>query len=133
MGELDIANAAHIVTSEMIYKDHNGITVIANSGRGLEGHSYEINLPPADTGFQTQKQLTRINFQSGSVPVNGINGITNEVLLAILINRTKILDSQFPCAENKTAISHMEDALGILEQRTHRRVAKGIEGKMTEC
>jgi hypothetical protein len=133
MCDLTLASAAHVIKSEEIYKDHNGISVIANSGRGLDGHSYEVYYPKDENDPLVPKQLMHMHFQSGAVPINGVNGITNEILLAILINRTKILDCQYPCTENKLAISHMEDALGILEQRTARRISKGIEGKMTEC
>jgi hypothetical protein len=50
-------------------------------------------------------------------------------LLAILIHRTKFLDSRFSCDENKRAISHMEEALVNLEVRTARRMTRGVEGK----
>ncbi|MDV4239022.1 hypothetical protein [Acinetobacter baumannii] len=57
-----------------------------------------------------------------------MNGITSEALLAILIHRTKILNNNFPCEENKRAITYMENALALFEQRTRDRQQRGVEG-----
>ena len=84
------------------------------------GHFYAI-----DAGETT----TAINFQNGPVKANGVNGVTSEALLAILIHRTKILDGNFPCDENKRAITYMENALALFEQRTRDRLNRGVEGK----
>jgi hypothetical protein len=78
-----------------------------------------------DSGIRQQV----IHFQSGPVPTSGVNGLTNEALLTILIHRTKILDAKFGCDENKRAIQHMEEALVNLEVRTARRMVRGVEGK----
>ncbi len=76
--------------------------------------------------------LTTIEFQAGPIPEYGVNGLTNELLLEILIDRTKRLDDMFPCRENKEAIGHMGYALAALIARTARRKAAGIEGKHEE-
>jgi len=106
-----------------IHTDHNGVAVNAISSAGsvdVEGHQYQIlaGLGGVD-----------LNFQNGPVQDNGVNGITNEALLAVLIHRTKYLDDKFGCDENKRAIQHMEDALVNLEARTARRIARGVEGQ----
>ena len=110
-----------------IYTDHNGLMVNAFSGpderaagRDMKGHVYKAM--HGMTG-------TTINFQQGPVPENGVNGVTNEALLAILIHRTEHLDAQFPCEENKRAIADMKNALVNLEVRTARRMVRGVEGK----
>lgn len=107
-----------------IHTDHNGVAVNAISslsdGTNVEGHHYQILAGP--------KTLT-VEFQLGGVADNGVNGATNEALLAILIHRTKFLDSKFGCDENKRAIQHMEEALCNLEVRSARRIARGVEGK----
>lgn len=107
-----------------IYTDHNGVAVNAISktsdGKDVEGHQYMIMY-----GAKTD----HINFQLGGVVANGVNGITNEALLAILIHRTKYIDNVFSCDENKRAIQHMEEALVNLEARTARRMVRGVEGK----
>jgi hypothetical protein len=106
-----------------IHTDHNGVAVNAISSIGdkdVEGHVYQVL-----AGSNSQS----IEFQQGPVKENGVNGLTNEALLAILIHRMQLLDRKFPCDENKRAIQHMEEALVNLEVRTARRMARGVEGK----
>ena len=107
-----------------IHTDHNGVFVNAISslqnGKDVEGHLYTGGAGPHSFSVQ---------FQMGGVADNGVNGLTNEALLAILIHRTKFLDGKFPCDENKRAIQHMEEALVNLEVRTARRMVRGVEGK----
>lgn len=107
-----------------IHTDHNGVAVNAvtslDDGTKVEGHEYVV---------LAGSRSTSISFQRGAVKDNGVNGMTNEALLAILIHRTKFLDDIFPCQENKRAIQHMEDALTHLEVRTARRMVRGVEGK----
>ncbi|MEO3357259.1 hypothetical protein [Acinetobacter haemolyticus] len=110
-----------------IHKDHNGVTVTHNERIETQegehqldhGHFYDVL---AD-GY-----ITVVQFQQGPVKENGVNGITNEALLAILIHRTKIIDGNFPCDENKTAITYMENALALFNQRTKSRQERGVEG-----
>lgn len=107
-----------------IHTDHNGVYVNAISkladNTDVEGHVYYV---------QAHLHATEISFQRGGVADNGVNGLTNEALLAILIHRTKFLDSKFGCDENKRAIQHMEEALVNLEVRSARRIVRGVEGK----
>lgn len=106
-----------------IYTDSNGLAVNAIStladGTDVAGHTYQVL-----AGTQTQQ----IEFQKGPVPEKGVNGLTNEAALAILIHRTRKLDAKFGCDENKRAIQHMEEALVNLEARTARRMTRGVEG-----
>jgi hypothetical protein len=106
-----------------IHTDNNGVYVNAIStydAKDVNGHLYYI---------QAGNSASSIQFQLGGVVDNGVNGITNEALLAILIHRTKLLDEKFGCDENKRAIQHMEEALVNLEVRTARRMIRGVEGK----
>ena len=107
-----------------IHTDHNGVYVNALTtladNPDVEGHLYCV---------QAGTQLTTLAFQTGGVVDNGVNGLTSEALLAALIHRTKFLDGKFPCEENKRAIQAMEEALKALEERTTKRLARGVEGK----
>lgn len=47
-------------------------------------------------------------------------GTTNEELLQVLIHRTKQLDSEVPCDENKEALTFMEAALITFQERDNR-------------
>ena len=106
-----------------IHSDHNGVTVNAiyslPDGTDVQGHAYEVLSGP---------KATYLGFQLGPVKENGVNGITNEALLAILSHRTEFLNSKFHCEENDEAIRHMKQALFKLEVRTARRIVRGVEG-----
>lgn len=130
----DLINLAHetssihnTVNSESIHNDDNGVLVTHNiwletpesTVELVSGHYYDIfagahNLP--------------IQFQLGAVGEHGVNGVTNESLLAVLIHRTKILNDKFPCDENKSAITYMENALALFNKRTADRQRRGVEG-----
>lgn len=107
-----------------IFTDANGLAVNAISelqdGTNVRGHEY-VALCGAKS--------VALSFQNGAVPANGVNGLTNEALLAVLIHRTCFLDDKFPCEENKAAITHMQAALNEFNKRTEARVQRGVEGK----
>ena len=73
--------------------------------------------------------LADIHFQEGPIKEAGINGICNEDLIAMVIDRLEhFQDSEFKCDENTDAIKCLYNALKILRQRTDKRIEKGIEG-----
>lgn len=72
-----------------------------------------------------------LSFQNGPVKENGegVNGITHEVLLAILIDRLMGFQSgQYANDFNAKALAHLQMALETLHQRTREREARGVEG-----
>jgi predicted secreted protein len=107
-----------------IHTDHNGVAVNAISqdihGKDVLGHVYQVLAGP---------QVTSIEFQNGPIKEAGVNGLTNEALLSILIHRTQVLNSRFPCRENAIAITKMEEALMWFNKRTADRQARGVEGE----
>lgn len=76
--------------------------------------------------------LGKIEFQAGPIPEYGVNGLTNEILIDILVERIGRLNKMFPCRENSLAITKLEEAKHWLDARTSRRKAQGIEGKHEE-
>lgn len=69
-----------------------------------------------------------LKFQDGPV-ADGINGVTNEVLLAILEDRlTKFQTGPFACSENDTALEHIRSAQDALLRRTREREGRRVEG-----
>lgn len=107
-----------------IHTDHNGVAVNAihshSDGRMVEGHEYQILSGPLST---------TLNFQQGGVAQNGVNGITNEALIAVLMHRIGFLNKLFPSPENAKALDHLQGALDQLELRTARRMTRGVEGQ----
>jgi hypothetical protein len=108
----------------VIYKDGNGLTVDAMDFHA--GRAYDIGRLYRASGPDLAPQL--LAFQAGPVPANGVNGLTNEALLVLLIHRTQALDRQSPCDENKAAMASMHSALEAFERRTAGRAARGVEG-----
>ena len=57
------------------------------------------------------------------------NGITQEALLAIVIDRLRSFQAgPFPTDENEDALIHCQEALNFLKLRTKKRLARGVEG-----
>lgn len=72
-----------------------------------------------------------MKFQDGPI-ADGINGLTNEVLLAILMDRLEGFQTgPYKCDENAAALAHLGDAMQILSERTQKRVERGVEGTHT--
>lgn len=71
---------------------------------------------------------TIINFQNGSPKNHGVNGVTNEALIAIVIDRIKYQNSKVKSDFNITALEHLEIALKCLEDRMSDRVVRDVVG-----
>ena len=96
-----------------------------NPKNGNASHLYVISWrDPDDSGMEVE-----IPFQNGPIKECGVNGVTNEALLAVLIDRMEgFQSSQWECPENAVALECLERALKALKARTERRVARGVEG-----
>ena len=108
---------------KVIHKDDNGVITRADVGED-NGHYYVIEA--------SVHWAYAFRFQKGPVGEVGVNGITSEALLAILIHRTKVLNDKFPCPANDIAIDRMARALTAFEARTADRIERGVEGKNTK-
>ena len=103
-------------------------------GSGNAPHNYRIFIPdsvPLKEGVTVYYDLS---FQNG--PIAGpkdFNGITNEALLTVLIDRMRGFQSgPFACRENALALTKLEEALMWLQKRTRDRMARGVEGSLTK-
>jgi hypothetical protein len=69
-----------------------------------------------------------ISFQNGN-PDDGINGISNEALLAIVEDRLQgFQQGPFPSRETAVALTKIQEAMMWLQKRTRDRFARGVEG-----
>ena len=103
------------------------ITVLDGPGQGGACHQYQIDLDK--TEVIPLDRTCFIGFQNGPIKEFGVNGITQEALLAIVIDRLRgFQDGDFRCRENAIALTHCEDALMWLQKRTRDRLARGVEG-----
>lgn len=67
-------------------------------------------------------------FQHGPIK-DGINGITNEALLAVLMDRLRGFQAgTFATNLNAVALEHLERAMKALNERTRQREERGVEG-----
>ena len=102
------------------------IEVVDEPGHGGACHNYAIHLPDLDDVVQSS---SLISFQNGPIKEAGVNGLTHEVLLAILIDRLRgFQKGPFTCRENSLALTKLEEGLMWLHKRTQRREAEGVEG-----
>lgn len=103
------------------------ITVLDEPGQGGASHIYGVTVgaPPSSAPVIDFK----IQFQNGPILESGVNGISQEALLAIVIDRLRSFQSgRYSCRENAIALTHCEDALMWLQKRTRDRLARGVEG-----
>lgn len=131
------------------------ITAQDKPGSGGANHTYLIegyqNDEPAMSwpgGVRRPFVRLEIDFQNG--PIQGcedLNGITNEALLAVLIDRMRGFQGMAPVhvtpmsklaadpapfrsRENACALTHLEEAMMWLQKRTRDRLARGVEGSL---
>lgn len=105
------------------------ITVRDEPGQGGACHEYGISWgDPEDSTGHSQRTLC-IGFQNGPIKEFGVNGISQEALLAILIDRLRSFQAgPYACRDNAVALTHIEEALMWLQKRTRERIARGVEG-----
>jgi hypothetical protein len=97
------------------------VTVIDGPGAGGASHEYQVVIPNGKT--------TNISFQNGPIAEVGVNGLTQEVLLAIVIDRLRSFQAgNFACRENALALTKIEAAMHWLHSRTLARMRIGVEG-----
>lgn len=73
--------------------------------------------------------LCVIDFQKGPIKEHGVNGVCNEDLIAMVIDRLESFQaSEFKCRENAIAITKLEEALLWLRKRTMDRERRMVEG-----
>lgn len=114
------------------------IGVIDEPGDGGAHHAYAIS------GFETSTNKSAFDedgaligdsselvifFQNGPIKEVGINGITHEALLAILIHRLQCFQNgPYTSPYNLDAVSHCQEALKALKARTAARMERAVEG-----
>ena len=115
------------------------ITVEDAPGAGGACHLYSIS--GFDPGFNpaakarhflgTGEIIDNVSllFQNGPITEVGVNGVTHEALLAILIDRLRSFQAgPYNCFENAAALTHLEAAQNHLHNRTRARMDRGVEG-----
>lgn len=107
------------------------IEVMDEPGAGGANHRYEVSGFNATTNPSAVQHIckTEILFQNGPINEVGVNGITHEVLLAIVADRLRSFQAgPYACKANACALTHIEEAQHWLQQRTIERMRRGVEG-----
>jgi hypothetical protein len=119
------------------------IEVCDDPGQGNASHKYRIiGIDPCLWEKQSdgseildiEKTASRrcgclIEFQNGPIQEAGVNGISNEALLAVVEDRLIGFQSgEYACRENAVALTKIQEAMMWLQKRTLDRVRRGVEG-----
>ncbi len=104
-------------------KNHNErVAVLDEVGPGGAHHSYALG--------QGGRPDLILEFQKGGIQEVGVNGISNEQLLAVLIDRFEgFMSGPFPTIETMSALEHCRTAMAVLHERTQKRLARDVEGR----
>lgn len=93
------------------------IIPVGKRGPGNAFNEYHVRMADA---------FVSITFMNGFVSTP--NGLSHEVLLAILIHRLEGFQAgAYACRENALALTKLQEALMWLNHRTHERQARGVE------
>lgn len=96
------------------------LDVLDGPGSGGASHLYRIKVA---------NKTTIIAFQNGPIAEAGVNGLTQEVLLAIVVDRLESFQrGPFKCKDNEDALQMIKGGMTCLKKRTLRRLEQGVEG-----
>jgi len=105
-------------------RKYTEVRVLDKKGQGNANHKYEVVLAE-----NRNRVVCEVNFQNGPIKEFGVNGVTNEDLIAIVIDRMRGFQSgDYACRENALALTKLEEALMWLCNRTNEREVRGVEG-----
>ena len=103
------------------------LNVLDLPGAGGANHEYAISWEGTVPGGPDSS--IQISFQNGPIKEFGVNGITQEALLAIVIDRLRSFQAgPFSCRANAIALTKIEESLMWLKRRTVARIKRGVEG-----
>jgi len=117
--------------------DTLSIDVIDEPGSGGANHLYQVigfdsTSNPSDPFVERHGQPAMhatLLFQNGPINEVGVNGLTHEVLLAIVADRLRCFqEGPYRTKANACALTHIEEAMHWLQQRTLERMRRGVEG-----
>jgi hypothetical protein len=111
--------------------DEMQVYALDKPGPGGASHNYVIAYK--DAYHPSGAAALQIQYQKGAIKEAGLNGVSDEALLAIIIDRAKgFAEGPYPCEENDKALHHLQEALRWKQERTKARMARGVEGTMAK-
>lgn len=113
-------------TLEIGTRKYTRVAAMDTPGQGGANHHYDTFRVDDD------QLLGTVKFQNGPIKEAGVNGVMNEDLIAIVIDRMRGFQSgDYACRDNAIALTKLEEALMWLRKRTDDREARGVEGTNT--
>lgn len=121
------------LTSHRVNGLNDGLLILVEDAPGVGGghHRYGMiwDQTEKDSCIVNAIQSIEIKFQDGPIAEVGINGVSNEALLAIVEDRLKCFQAgPYSCRENALALTHLQEAMHWLQHRTRERMQRGVEG-----
>ena len=112
--------------------DRLKVEVTDEAGSGGANHRYVVSgfaTASNPSANATTAERAEFLFQNGPINEAGVNGLTHEVLLAIVADRLRSFQQgPFASRYNALALTHIEDAQNWLNRRTLERMRRGVEG-----
>ena len=128
----DNGNASHVYALQWREMPPTAPPIVPDYALGSGAPGVLNQTPRNGIGHVGYQQEVMLRFQHGPIGEVGVNGVTNEALLAIVADRLRgFQSSKYACKENAAALASVMDALGALESRTRAREARGVEGTHT--
>ena len=129
----------HLVEHHKLGTVNNKLNIVALGAPGPGGAICRYEITGFDTAENPEARMPNgkresirrlvLLFQNGSVAEVGVNGITMESLLAVLIDRIE----ETPSDEfNAVALRHLQGALEALHDRTRESIVSNVERKLAE-
>lgn len=105
------------------------VEVLDAPGAGNASHVYGITSTEPRSADTPPAVMLPVRFQNGPIGEAGVNGISQEALLAIVCDRLESFQKgPYSCRENAIALTKIQEAMHWLHHRTRERSQRGVEG-----
>lgn len=125
--EIKDNNSKMELESDLLTKNYTKITCENSKDWKFNvPHHFEVS------SVEKEEVVGKVNFQEGPIKENGVNGVSNEDLINMIIARLEAFQrTDYNCPENAMAITKLEESLMWLRKRTNSRSKRGVEGTST--
>lgn len=110
-------------------RKHIRVFAVDDAGSGGACHEYQVHVVPDHN--EPSSEVVTVKYQHGPIKEVGINGITDEALLAIVEDRLQAFSGgELPSRQGALARTHVQQALFWLRDRQEERARRGVAGKL---
>lgn len=118
------------LTGHHVNEANKAIRVVAEDEPG-DGGAHHLYCLVID--METGERHVRLAFQNGPIKEAGVNGVTNEALLEVLISRMEgFVSGPYNTPDNEKALECLKGAREAFNARTREREERGVEGTHEE-